>query len=120
MKIVTEQKEKISIIRLFGELDASNAIEVDVALERVLKNKPTQIWVDGSEINYISSAGIGVFSSHLQTISRENINLVFYGLNSKIRNVFTILGLESILQIVNDQQAAEALMLQPATLTANN
>jgi anti-sigma B factor antagonist len=109
MKIVTEKQEKISILKLSGELDASNAIDVDTIMLHLIREKPDQIWIDGEEINYISSAGLGVFLSHLQTLTDQKINLLFYNLNSKIRNVFTILGLDSLVQIVADRNAAEAL-----------
>ena len=109
MKIETEKQQQISIVKLSGELDASNAVQVDLVLSQLIQEKPSEIWIDGIQIQYISSAGLGVFLSHLQTLAQQNTKLVFYHLNPKIRNIFTILGLDSIVQIVQNREAAQAL-----------
>jgi anti-sigma B factor antagonist len=110
MKIETEKLEKISILKLTGELDASNAVQVDLVLVQLLYEKPRKIWIDGSQISYISSAGLGLFLSHLQTFTDENIEVLFYGLNIRIRHVFSILGLDTLIPIVLDREAAEAYL----------
>ena len=106
MEIRTITQEQVSILKLTGELDAGNAVQVDAELIFLIRKAPKQIWIDGQDLHYISSAGLGVFLSHLPTIKSANINLVFYNLNAKIRNVFTILGLDELLQIVPDQATA--------------
>jgi anti-sigma B factor antagonist len=108
MVIDTQHLDTVCILKLTGELDASNAVQVDDAILEVLQTRPQQIWIDGHGISYISSAGLGVFLSHLSTFQAENINLVFYGLNAKIRNVFSILGLDPLLNVVPTQEDAEA------------
>src|SRR5688572_11228581 len=100
MKINTQSRQNVKILALTGELDASNAVLVDSEILNLLNQHPDQIWIDGSEISYISSAGLGVFLSHLQNFKQANVNLVFFGLNAKIRNIFTILGLDELLNIV--------------------
>ena len=62
MKIETEKLENISIVKLYGELDASNAVQVDHTLSLLISEKPSHIWIDGTQINYISSAGWVFFS----------------------------------------------------------
>jgi|SRR5690606_20640110 len=109
MEINTRTEQEVSILKLKGELDASNAVIIDHELQRLITKNPKHIWVDGSGISYISSAGLGVFLSHLSTLQQKNIRLVFFGLNDKIKNIFTILGLEEIIPIVKDLQAAQEI-----------
>ena len=113
MEIRTNTKENVSIMQLVGELDAGNAVLVDAELLYLIKRAPKQLWIDGKELHYISSAGLGVFLSHLPAIKSAQINLVFYNLNAKIRNVFNILGLDEMLQIVPDQESAMEYFGQP-------
>ncbi|KAA9345985.1 STAS domain-containing protein [Adhaeribacter soli] len=114
MKIETEKLENISIVKLYGELDASNAVKVDQTLSLLISEKPSQIWIDGTQINYISSAGLGVFLSHLQTLAEEKIELLFFGLNTKIKHVFAILGLDTLIPIVHSREEAETyIAIQP-------
>lgn len=107
MEINTNTLKEVSILKLTGELDASNAVQVDAELIFLLKKAPKQVWIDGQDLAYVSSAGLGVFLSHLPTFKDKKINLVFFNLNAKIRNVFNILGLDELLQIVPDLAAAE-------------
>src|SRR5687767_5052567 len=99
MEIFTQTRQTVKIIKLKGELDASNAVTVDSEILEVINATPRQIWIDATDVSYISSAGLGVFLSHLHVFKQQNINLVFFGLNKKIRNVFTILGLEDLINI---------------------
>src|SRR5688572_11292718 len=108
MEIKTQNQQEVSIIKLTGELDASNAVLVDQELLRIINKNPRQIWIDGTAISYISSAGLGVFLSHLNTFEKQEINLVFFGLNAKIRNIFNILGLDAIVQILPDLETTIA------------
>jgi anti-sigma B factor antagonist len=102
------QQDAVSILILKGELDASNAVQVDSEIIEIIKSKPRQLLVDGNELSYISSAGLGVFLSHLQTFQNLGITLAFYGLNQKIKNVFNILGLHNLVPILNTQEEALA------------
>jgi anti-sigma B factor antagonist len=106
MEIKTQNQAEVSIVKLSGELDASNAVVVDHELVRLTSKNPKQIWIDGTDISYISSAGLGVFLSHLNNFKQKDILLLFFGLNAKIRNVFTILGLEELVLIVPDMETA--------------
>jgi len=108
MEISTQQKETVSILKLTGELDASNAVVVDEELIQILEKKPSHIWVDGTEISYISSAGLGVFLSHLHTIQQQQIKFVFFGLNAKIKSVFNILGLDTLVQMADNLEELTA------------
>jgi len=107
MEIKTNTQKEVSIIKITGELDASNAVRIDAELIFLMSRGPKQIWIDGQDLDYVSSAGLGVFLSHLPTIKLNNINLVFFNLNAKIRNVFNILGLDELLQVVPDLETAE-------------
>lgn len=102
------QQDAVSILILKGELDASNAVQVDTEIIEIIKRKPRQLLIDGNELSYISSAGLGVFLSHLQTFQNLGINLAFYGLNQKIKNVFNILGLHNLVPILETQEEALA------------
>src|SRR5689334_17232129 len=116
MEIKTQNQEEVSIVKLIGELDASNAILVDQELDRILEKAPRQLWIDGTDINYISSAGLRVFLSHLQDFENKKINLVFFGLNAKIRNIFNILGLDTLIQIQPDFETTKAVNYSASNL----
>lgn len=93
---------------LNGEVDASNSVELDQAIQEILAEGTTKILVDGSTLEYISSAGLGVFMSYLEDFQDRGITFIIFGLNDKVQNVFHILGLDQLITIEKDQHEALA------------
>jgi anti-sigma B factor antagonist len=110
MNITTLKENQFYILLIDGELDASSSITLDNALTEALSKKENKILVDCSRLNYISSAGLGVFMSYLQDFENEKISMVLYQVSEKVRNVFTILGLDSLIKIVANKEEAIGLM----------
>ncbi|QHT65968.1 STAS domain-containing protein [Rhodocytophaga rosea] len=113
MEISTLREDSFCIIAINGELDASSSILLDKAIESVVVQNEANILVDCKNLNYISSAGLGVFMSYLQDFQDKNISLVLFGLNEKVRNVFEILGLDQLLTIVFSKEEAKSLVNDP-------
>jgi anti-sigma B factor antagonist len=93
-------------IALRGELDASSSILLDDSLRDGLTKNPRSIQVDCAGLRYISSAGLGVFISHLQELRAKAIPLVLFALRQPVENVFQVLGLDGLLPILPDRERA--------------
>ena len=106
MEVSLIKENNIYIINIKGDLDASSAILLDQEIEKVLNFNTNKLMIDCTELNYISSAGLGVFMSYIQDFKEKNIKMVLYGLSEKVKNVFKILGLDSILPIVENKNEA--------------
>lgn len=109
MDIKVKNKQDSYIISICGDVDASSSITLDEAMETAIKQTPTSILVDGKELSYISSAGLGVFMSYLEELREKNIFFAIYGLSEKVENVFEILGLNDLMSIVADEEEAKRL-----------
>ena len=106
MKITHHIKDKTITISLNGELDASSSVMLDEELSKpeiMLFNK---VLGDCEHLNYISSAGLGVFISHLQRFEDAQIKLIFFNMQEKVKNVFEILGLDLLMTIVSTYDEA--------------
>lgn len=93
-------------LKLKGQVDASNSVELDMAIQDVLMEGQDRIMVDGSLLDYISSAGLGVFMSYLEDFKDKKVKFVIFGLNEKVMNVFHILGLDQLLTLTEDERKA--------------
>ncbi|PRY16274.1 anti-sigma B factor antagonist [Pontibacter ummariensis] len=109
MKITQEIKDNTVIMTLDGELDASSSVLLDEELSAPEIMKYSKILVDCQNLHYISSAGLGVFISHLQRFEDAQIKLIFYNMQEKVRNVFEILGLDLLMTIVSDYEEARTI-----------
>jgi anti-sigma B factor antagonist len=99
LKIETTQETNYHLLQLIGEVDASNSVELDEAIVDLIEQNVQNILIDGTKLDYISSAGLGVFMSYIEDFEEKNITLVIFGLNEKVFQVFKILGLDQLINI---------------------
>ncbi|HRJ29276.1 MAG TPA: STAS domain-containing protein [Cyclobacteriaceae bacterium] len=101
------QEEGADIIVPIGEIDASSSIELDLTIAKSVGEGYTKILVDCSALEYISSAGLGVFMSYIEEFSDKNIKMVLFGMSERVVNTFEILGLSELLVIVENKEEAK-------------
>jgi len=111
MVSIDSTKEDLNlVIKVTGDVDASSSIFLDNALEEAIGNNERRIMVDCKELDYISSAGLGVFMSYIQEFENNDTQMVLYGMNAKVKNTFEILGLDQLLKITQNKEEAIELL----------
>ena len=103
------QEDGADVIVLIGEIDASSSIELDLAIAKSVGEGYTKILVDCNALDYISSAGLGVFMSYIEEFKDRKITMVLFGMNEKVANTFSILGLNELLKIGKDKVQAKQM-----------
>lgn len=106
-QIREEQVSGVRVLRLKGFLDAHTAPAFEGALHARIAAGINRIVVDGAELTYISSAGLGVFMSFIEEVRESGGDIRIGGLIAKVRQVFDILGFNEIFRIFDT--AAEAV-----------
>ncbi len=101
------QEEGTDIIVPIGEIDASSSIELDLTIAKSVGEGFTKILVDCSALEYISSAGLGVFMSYIEEFNDKNIKMVLFGMSERVVNTFEILGLSELLVIEQNKEEAK-------------
>ncbi len=104
------QEDGADVLALVGEIDASSSIELDLAIAKSVGEGFTKILVDCSALEYISSAGLGVFMSYIEEFKDRQIKMVLFGMNDRVTNTFSILGLNELLDIGKDKVAAKQII----------
>jgi anti-sigma B factor antagonist len=110
MDITSEKEGSFYVLAIEGDLDASSCILLDKAISEAVELKEKKIIIDCSRLNYISSAGLGVFMSYIQDFENNSISMVLFSLGDKVKNVFHILGLDELINIVSTKEEAKALI----------
>lgn len=106
LKIETTKEANYHLIQLIGEVDASNSVALDEAIVDLIEQDAKNILIDGTQLEYISSAGLGVFMSYIEDFEEKNITLIIFGLNEKVYQVFKILGLDHLINIKAKKEEA--------------
>ena len=91
---------------LTGEIDASNSVELDAAISEVVQDGAKSILIDCAALDYISSAGLGVFMSYLDEFEENNVKMVIFALKDKVFQVFHNLGLDQLIDIRPSKEEA--------------
>ncbi len=109
MEIIEHYQEDILRFAIAGDLDASSAIQMDDAIKRAFDNEHFQVVVDCQQLNYISSAGLGVFISHREDFRIKEGDLVFCNMKKQVYSIFELVGLHNIFSIVKNENEAKLI-----------
>ena len=82
-------------IRLIGRFDASQVEKANNAFEKIDKT----VIVNLEELEYISSAGMGILLATQKRLNESNDQLKLVRMNDHIRDVFRYAGFDMIFEI---------------------
>ena len=97
------------ILSLHGYLDASTSQILDREIQYALADAIHCIIIDCTHLTYISSAGLGIFMKHIDTIRSHGGDMVFCSMQKPVYTVFDLLGFPILYRIVDDIPSAEQL-----------
>lgn len=106
LRLEKTKENQYDILSLYGEVDASNSVILDEAIQELIAAGSKSILVDGKNLEYISSAGLGVFMSYLEDFQEQGVSLKICELTPRVFEVFRILGLDQLIPIYQDRAAA--------------
>jgi anti-sigma B factor antagonist len=109
MEIREFQEPGYITLQPVGDLDAQSSIDMDSCVRKHIDSGNVNLHVDGRDLAYISSAGLGVFISHLDEVESAGGQVVFSNLSEEVKDVFDLLGLSRLVTIVTKSEAAAPL-----------
>ena len=102
------QNRGVSVLRVSGYVDTTTSPDLERRLQALLREKRFHIVVDLSGVEYISSAGWGIFISEIREIREQGGDLKLAGMIPDVREVFDLLEFENILKSYPDADLAIA------------
>lgn len=100
----------ILILNLKGFLDTYNSADFQREVNKLIDNGFVKILFNCSELNYVSSTGIGAFTSFLKTVKQKNGDLVLSFLQPKVFEVFQLLGFSKFFNITNSIEEGKKIL----------
>lgn len=94
-----------------GRMDVQGALAVDPVFAKLADEK-TNLVVDMSNVTFLASLGIRTLVMSCKTLTAKGGNLVLLGLQPGVEKVLKTSGLNTMIPIVSDIGAAEALLKQ--------
>jgi len=108
-----EVRAGICILDLVGYLDADTRDLLDRALREMIARDRTRIVVNGTELTYMNSKGIGVLLGRAREARLAGGDIKFFNLRGKALAVFHVLGLDAFFQIFDNEKEAVAAFELP-------
>ncbi len=112
--------DDMALLYLYGFLDAHTAPQLENELQKLIDRNQYNIIVNFKELNYISSAGLGVFMGFVETIRSHNGDIKMCCMSPKIYRVFDLLGFPSLYDIVDEEEKAVELFRNPKAQNSVN
>jgi len=106
LQIEEEIIKGVVVIKLSGLVDSANSHLLENRLSELIEDGHVKLVFDLSDIDYISSAGWGIFVSEMKGIREKNGDLKLSGMAPDVRDVFELLEFDSLLMPYNDVSEA--------------
>ena len=98
MKILGREDGKLKIA-LSGEVDSGNAEDFYNGVVEAYAGEPSDILFDCADLDFIDSTTLGTFVKSLIRVKTDGFKMSIVNLKPKIKKLFLICSLDSIMEI---------------------
>jgi anti-sigma B factor antagonist len=105
---VTAGDLSIQKVRIEGYLDSSTFPRLQEHLNSLIGEGRYHYLLDFSDLDYISSAGLGVLIGMLREVREKGGDLKIMHMSEKIQRIFNLLGFSKLLKVYPDEESALA------------
>lgn len=93
------EEENIKYFKVIGEIDAFTAPILKEKLQTVSETPNLKVEIDLTAVAYIDSTGLGVFVGFYKSLLKNDSELKIVGVNTRLKRLFEITGLDGIMNI---------------------
>ncbi len=104
--IKVEEQQPAWRIALHGYLDAHTAPRLEETFREMIGDEKTKLIVDFEDLEYISSAGLGVFMAFIEEVRESSGDIKLAAMTPKVYNVFDLLGFPMLYDICDTSAEA--------------
>ncbi len=107
-QISNRKNGDIVILDISGELDAHTAPSLEEAITGLIGQNEHRIIVNCTSLEYISSAGLGVFMAYIEDVRELGGDIKLAEMKPSVYNVFDLLGFPTLYDILEKETEAVA------------
>jgi anti-sigma B factor antagonist len=101
-----ETQSDLLLITIRGSLDTVVAYHLQEQVEKLIKKGHYKFLVNLEELDYISSAGVGLFSAIILDLQRHHGKIIFINISEQVYEVLKLTHLIEIFTIAETQEEA--------------
>jgi anti-anti-sigma factor len=107
-RLVVEQLEGVSVIRLIGPMSAAEVQRLQPSFQEAAQGDVKRVVVDLSKVELLATPAITMFISAMNFQRKQGGRLIFTGTDGAIDKLLRVCRLDLIMTIVHDPEAAIA------------
>ncbi|MBD3257527.1 anti-sigma factor antagonist [candidate division GN15 bacterium] len=108
-------KKDVSEVRVDGVIDTLTATELEQVIDSLLRRERFRVVVDLAGVDYISSAGWGIFISHIKDVRANDGDIKLANMVPDVYEIFELLEFDKVLKVYQSlDEAVEAFDSAPA------
>jgi len=108
IKMNIVEKDEIATLHVGGYLDAHTASKFESKIQELIQSGKYNIILNFAELEYISSAGLGVIMGNIEDIRNHDGDIKLTEMSDKIYRVFNLVGFPSLYEIYKTQEETES------------
>jgi anti-anti-sigma factor len=93
------KRPPVKVVKVKGQLDAHTFPTLQQKLEVLLREKDPRLVLDCQNLEYISSAGLGVLKKMVREFRGKGGDIRLAALSDKIDNVMNLLGFSQVIRV---------------------
>jgi anti-sigma B factor antagonist len=106
IQVESSNSEGAIVLRVRGRLDAETATDFETILGESLAPGPNSVVLDFSGLDYIGSAGLSSVLTAGKIVEAQGGRLVLCGLTGRIKQIFSLCGLDALFPMFDSRDAA--------------
>ena len=104
--IKSKRIDNIGILYPTGHLDAHSVEKFENEMLKMLEENIVKIVVNCTDLNYISSAGMGIIMGYLDEIREKGGDIKLSNVMERVYEIFDLVGFTDIYDFIEDEQKA--------------
>jgi len=92
------ERDRVSEIRVDGVIDTTTASELEEVIESLLKRQRYMIILDLAGVDYISSAGWGIFISRIKDVRNNRGDIKLANMIPNVYEIYELLEFDKVLK----------------------
>jgi len=105
-KVRTEIFSDIAVLYPKGHLDAHSVEKFELEILGLVKKNIIRIIINCEELDYISSAGMGIIMGNLDEIKEKGGDIKLCSVNERVYEIFDLVGFTEIYDFLENEEIA--------------
>lgn len=104
--------DAIHVIHVQGRIDQNLTSQLEQQLNDLLDGEHYNLIVNMEKATYINSGGLRTLVSAWRKTRQQGGNLILYGLNQRLHEIFTMVGFDKVFNIYENVDEAHQAMVE--------